>query len=141
MHHLITVSLMTYAWIWGFMRISVVTLVFLDAGVVFLEFAKCSRYLRLDTCAYVFFGLLVTFWVIFRLYLLFAIPIYSALSEGGHWIVSQGVAMPWYAKPVFHGLFLVIYALQLYWFCLILRVLFSAVTQPIAKVKDVREAM
>jgi len=139
-HHLVTVLLMAYAWIWGFVRVSIVILVCLDTGVVFLEFAKCSRYLRLDGYAYLFFTLLVIFWIVFRLYFFWAVPIRSALTEGMQLIRSQGVHLPWYVELAFYAMLLLIYALQIYWFYLILRVLLLVLTEPAEKVKDVREA-
>ncbi|CEL02514.1 TLC domain-containing protein [Aspergillus pseudodeflectus] len=65
-HHLITSSLLTSAYIYGFYNVSNVVLSLMDAVDLLLPFAKILKYLRFELSCNIAFGVFMVTWLISR---------------------------------------------------------------------------
>jgi len=136
-HHIVTLYLIIYSWQWGFVRIGLLILILLDTSDIFLEGAKCFNYIGLSAITNISFVLLVVTFFVCRIVLYPYICLWSTLFEAEVLIAEQGIEYGWWEKPLFNGLLIVLYVLQLYWFKMLLKVLFNTIIH--GRVRDNRE--
>jgi len=127
-HHIATEFLLVYSWGWGLFRVGLLVLVLHDCSDIFLEGAKCFNYIGLKTITTVLFVLLVITFFICRLVLYPLVCLRSTLFEADVVIAAQGIHYEWYEKPLFNGLLIVLFLLQIYWFRELLKVVRRALS-------------
>jgi len=125
LHHVVTLYLILYSWQWGFVRIGITILFLHDVSDIFLEGAKGFNYLSLGWIVNCSFVLLVISFFVCRIVLFPYICIRTALFEAEDIVKAQGFKYYWWERPVFQGLLIVLFLLQIYWFFALLRVLYN----------------
>ncbi|EIM88473.1 longevity assurance proteins LAG1/LAC1 [Stereum hirsutum FP-91666 SS1] len=141
-HHFVTLWLIGWSYLINLTYIGNAVYISMDIPDVGLAFCSILNYLQLDRTKVACFVVFMGTWAYFRHYLNI-IMLWSVYSEfdlmpesSKRWAPEDGVWMVWWMKwQIFTPLFL-LHCLNLFWFYLILRILYRALTQP--KVTDIR---
>ncbi|KAJ3122048.1 Ceramide synthase 3 [Nowakowskiella sp. JEL0407] len=138
-HHITTLLLIYFSYTWGFYRIGAVVYALHELADPFLEFAKCSLYLKRQTVADVFFGLFaLVFFVsrnfIFPVYVISSIPLYAYHEDGS--LIPFGRADVHYG---FFALLCILEILHIFWFSLIVKVALTTVLSKGGVEGDIRD--
>jgi hypothetical protein len=137
LHHVVTMYLILYSWQWGFVRIGITILFLHDVSDIFLEAAKGFNYIAFGWVVNASFVLLVITFFVCRIVLFPYICIGTALFEAEDLIKAQGFKYYWWERPIFQGLLIILFLLQIYWFFALLRVLYNVLFK--GKFRDDRE--
>lgn len=116
----------------SYTRVGCVIMLLHDINDVLMETAKSLNYARFDLAATTIFASFVASWAGLRIYAFPAYIIRSTLLEVTH---ELGYRPPHYL--LMNALLLALYAIHLYWFCLILRIAWIKLTT--GQAKDIRE--
>lgn len=144
LHHVVTLSLLTFSFIYRFMRLGVLVLFLHDISDVLLELTKLSVYFqrqhgkisklnqRLSTVGFILF---TGSWVLFRLYW-YPLKVLQAST----WCVflSPG-CVDGTLFLASNSLLWALQGLHIYWFSLILILLYKILTGKMSELEDIRE--
>jgi len=136
-HHVVTLYLIIYSWEWGFVRVGLVILFLLDCSDIFLEGAKTFHYMAYEALSVGNFVCLVITFFACRIVAYPLICLRTTLFEAESIVAAQGYTYGWWEYPLFNGLLVTLFILQIYWFWQLLRVLWTKVVQ--GKLEDHRE--
>jgi len=132
-HHIISFLLIGASLYHGVFRIGGVLLALHDLNDVLLEAAKMCEYSNNMFLGHTFFVLLVVCWLVTRIVLF---PIKILYSSSMDVFSIRGELPPeWY---FFFGLLLMVQALNIFWFGLMIKIIYSKIFKN-NKIKDVRE--
>jgi len=132
-HHIATISLMSFSWSVNYVRVGTLILCLHDAVDYLLEGAKLARYMNMRTLCDTLFGVFTFMWAATRL----VVYPYVILWTTG--VDSYAIAGNSFSIGLFNVLLWVLQILHVFWFIMIMTVLIKALAQ--GKVdKDVRSA-
>lgn len=127
LHHITTVSLLSYAWLVNATRIGALIMVLFDPADVLLEMAKLVNYMKTlphsKRIADILFVAFAVVWFITRVAMYASAILYRTLWKGLKWVKVY----PGYF--CFNGMLVIIYILQLYWSILVWQAVWRALTQ------------
>ncbi|CAG8556677.1 3242_t:CDS:2 [Diversispora eburnea] len=126
-HHVITISLMFFSYIFNFVRIGNAVLCTMDFTDVILPFAKMIKYLKFNKICDFIFGLFIISWLITRHYF-YGHIIYSAWTEPQKylefkWSPEEDYYLTKNVQIFFLILFISLQILIIFWFYLICNIL------------------
>jgi len=142
-HHFLTMTLIGFSYAVRYHKIGMLVLFLHDVSDIFLEFSKCSVYLktrnhkfdvwadRLSTIGFLSFA---TSWFVFRLYW-FPLKVLYSTTYGVAVFHEQCVPFHF----IFNALLLVLLGLHIYWFTFIVSMIYRFATNQIKVVDDMRE--
>eukprot|EP00475_Leptophrys_vorax_P032970 TRINITY_DN51492_c0_g1_i1.p1 TRINITY_DN51492_c0_g1~~TRINITY_DN51492_c0_g1_i1.p1 ORF type:complete len:313 (-),score=28.11 TRINITY_DN51492_c0_g1_i1:215-1153(-) len=123
-HHVSSVLLIAISYIFRFGRLCSVMVAVHDASDVFLELAKLSKYVNLETCATVNFLIFAASWAWLRLWWYPRNIIYSSSYEVLHLVVVKELILKGpYIYYMFNFMLILLFVLHVYWWVLIARVI------------------
>lgn len=122
LHHLVTISLMSFSWFNNMVRVGCYIIVLHDAVDYWLEGAKMAKYCRFDRLCDVLFVIFTLVWLGTRLVVYPLYPLYSVAFE------CRQILAPFHAWYIFLTLLCVLQLLHFIWFYMILRVAYNALT-------------
>jgi len=120
-HHLVTISLMSFSWFNNFVRVGCFIVVLHDAVDFWLEGAKMARYCSSRLCD-LLFVVFMSVWFVTRLVIFPLYPLYSVAFE------CREILAPFHSWYVFLTLLCILQVLHVFWFFLIMRVAIGALT-------------
>jgi len=131
-HHFATVVLITFSYKYNYTRVGCVIMLLHDINDVLMETAKSLNYVKMEAAATSVFAAFVVSWAALRICAFPACIIRSTLVE-----VTQvlGYQPPHY--KLMNGLLLGLYAIHLYWFALIMRIVWLKLST--GQTRDIRE--
>jgi hypothetical protein len=135
LHHLVTISLISGSYLFGYHRIGLLVLYCHNMNDIFLEGAKCFRSIGATISSNVTFGILILSWIYSRLYLFPFYVIRSTLFET--YDLINGNLKLVLIHYVFNGLLFSLLLMHIYWFYLICRIAVNAIKN--GEAKDERE--
>ncbi|KAI6656596.1 Ceramide synthase 1-like [Oopsacas minuta] len=131
LHHVVTLSLISFSYASRYHNVGIIVIFLHDICDIFLEIAKCSRYLQVlggksyfisDIVSAIAFVLFSSSWVWLRLYW------FQTKVLMGTAVASMVLDMDGEFYLVFNVLLLVLYGLNLYWFFFIVLVVYDIIT-------------
>jgi len=122
LHHLVTISLMSFSWFNNMVRIGCYIIVLHDAVDYWLEGAKMAKYCRSQRLCDVLFVIFTLVWLVTRLLIYPLYPLYSVAFE------CRAILAPFHAWYIFFALLCILQLLHVLWFFMILRVAYNALT-------------
>jgi len=131
-HHLSTVILIGFSYVYGYERIGLLVLVLHDISDAFLELGKVFLFLDIDFAATICFVCLMVSWFMTRLYYFPTKVLTSVYYE--HYLLKD---IP-LVLPLF-SLLCVLQVLHVYWFSLILNLAYKKLFMDGVKIEDTRE--
>eukprot|EP00775_Hariotina_reticulata_P011992 gene11992-12136_t len=131
-HHIATVILIATSWHFRFWRVGTLVMLLHDATDILMEAAKLLKYSRKEDLSVGMFAMFVIAWLLLRL---MAYPLMVIRSTLFELPVVLGGRPPMYY--MFNSLLLLLFVLHCYWFTLIMKVVWLALTTGAAN--DVRE--
>ncbi|KAL9712880.1 sphingosine N-acyltransferase lag1 [Leucoagaricus gongylophorus] len=137
-HHLVTLWLIGWSYLINLTLIGNAVFVSMDIPDVFLAFSKILNYIRWDQAKMYAFGSFVGVWAYFRHYLNLVI-LWSVWNEydlipetSKRWVWSEGTYLVWWMKYQVFAPLLLLQFLNIFWFALMLRILYRALTTNVA---------
>ncbi|XP_052247343.1 ceramide synthase 6-like isoform X2 [Dreissena polymorpha] len=130
-HHIATVSLMSFSYIGNFIRTGTLVLLIHDCADFWVEGAKLAKYAKADRLCDVLFAVFAIVWFVTRL------VCYPIKILNTSWFQSRAI-LGFFPSLVFFNLWLcLLLVLHVYWFSLIVRVAYAVLTKH-SEVDDVR---
>ncbi|CAF2699343.1 unnamed protein product [Rotaria sp. Silwood2] len=120
LHHIATISLLSFSYIVNFVRVGTLVLVVHDSGDYWLEGAKMAKYARAQRLCDTTFVIFAVVWFITRLCFYPYKVLYTTTFEE---LIILGLFPAYY---VFNGLLILLQILHYFWFYLICQVAISA---------------
>jgi ceramide synthetase len=121
-HHIVTVGLVLGSRATGYLPIGMIILLCHDVSDIFLDFAKCFHYFKMEILSTVTFVVLLVSWVKFRLYLYPFVVLDSVLRYCTNDVLDTDVLNIYLIGLYFLAV------LHWYWFYLMLRVAYRRLT-------------
>lgn len=140
LHHVVTLSLISFSYAARYHNVGVIVVFLHDICDVFLEIAKCGRYMTMlgdkkqpwaEVMSGIAFVIFTTLWVWLRLYW------YQTKVIMGTGVASMQLFMDGDFYLIFNVLLLILYSLNLYWFFFILLIIWNIITGH--EMEDIRE--
>lgn len=131
-HHIVTLILIAVSYDLNFLRVGCIILLLHDACDVLMECAKMLKYLNQDLWGSVVFGFFMLTWILLRL---IYFPFWVIWSTSRESTAILGRRVPYY--HLFNGMLLTLVALHVYWFGLIARIAYDALST--GAPSDIRE--
>jgi len=132
-HHIATVLLLSFSYIANFIRVGSLILLIHDCADFWVEGAKLAKYLQAHRLCDVLFAIFAIVWFVTRL-VMYPLKILHIT-----WIDAQVILGYWPVLVVFNAWLCLLLVLHVYWFSLIVKVAYSALTQK-EEVDDVRSS-
>jgi hypothetical protein len=134
-HHIATITLLGISYVYGFHRIGILVLYAHNINDIFLEAAKICNYIGLTYLANINFVFLIVSWIASRLYFFPFHVVHSAYYDTYELLLkNQAYFFQYY---IANGCLLMLCVMHVYWFFLICRIAYKAVTE--GKTEDTRE--
>ncbi|XP_034032459.1 ceramide synthase 2 [Thalassophryne amazonica] len=118
-HHVATVTLLTFSWISNYIRIGTLVMAIHDSADVLLEAGKVLNYAKWDQAANTIF---VVFTVVFMVTRLIIFPFWLIHCT---WVYPVEQFKPFFGYYFFNSMLLVLQMLHIYWAVLILRMVYK----------------
>jgi len=131
-HHITTISLMSFSWTCNLTRAGTLVLVIHDFADIFLEAAKMCNYTKYEKACDLIFGFFTVAWIVTRLGIFPTWILYSTTIEA-----PQIVEM-FPAYYIFNALLSVLLVLHTIWTYYILKISYNAIYATPGKVADTR---
>jgi len=131
-HHITTISLMSFSWTCNLTRCGTLVLVIHDFADIFLEAAKMCNYTKYEKACDIIFGFFTVSWIVTRLGVFPTWILYSTTIEA-----PQIVEM-FPAYYIFNGLLSVLLVLHTIWTYFILKISYNALYATPGKMADTR---
>ncbi|CAG8450382.1 2617_t:CDS:2 [Scutellospora calospora] len=130
-HHVVTISLMFFSYIFNFTRIGNAVLCTMDFADILLPLAKMLKYLRFNMFCDVLFGIFMVSWLVTRHYI-YGHIIYSTWTEPllyieYKWVPEEDYYFTKNVQRFFLFLFCILQAIIIFWFCLISNVAYKVI--------------
>lgn len=130
-HHVATISLLSFSWTDNFVRVGTLVLCMHDSVDFWIEAAKMAKYAKAHKICDVLFAIFGLIWFITRLVCYPLKILYTTAYE------SAEILGFWPSLFFFNGWLSLLLILHVYWFSLIVRVAYAALTK-VGEVDDVR---
>ncbi|XP_052791406.1 ceramide synthase 5-like isoform X2 [Mya arenaria] len=131
LHHIATVLLLSFSYMGNYLRVGTLVLLIHDCADFWVEAAKLAKYAKAHRLCDILFAVFAIVWFITRL-LLYPLKILKA-----SWILSVEIVGFFPSLYFFNGWLCILLVLHFYWFSLICRVAYDALTKS-SEVDDVR---
>ncbi|XP_045170120.2 ceramide synthase 6-like isoform X2 [Mercenaria mercenaria] len=133
-HHIATVSLLSFSYLGNFLRVGTLVLCIHDCADFWIEGAKLAKYVKAHRLCDILFAVFAVVWFVTRL------VCYPLKVLNATWNQSNEIMGFWPSLIFFNGWLCLLLILHTYWFSLIVRVAYSALTKKSEQVDDVRSS-
>lgn len=130
LHHLVTIVLMLFAWVYNYHRFGSLIMIIHDPADIFLEFTKSLKYANFSKAPIITFSIFAIVWIITRL------MIYPRILFV---IFFVAILPPSSVLIFFKSLLLILFILHIYWTYFVYKILYDVVTKGNAE-KDARSS-
>ncbi|KAL4222172.1 Ceramide synthase 5 [Mactra antiquata] len=130
-HHIATVSLLSFSYVGNFIRMGTLVLCIHDCADFWIEGAKMAKYVKAHRLCDVLFAVFAIVWFVTRL------VCYPLKVLNASWYQSIDIVGFFPSLIFFNGWLCLLLVLHTYWFSLIVRVAYAALTKK-TEVDDVR---
>ncbi|CAG9830433.1 unnamed protein product [Diabrotica balteata] len=126
-HHICLMGIVAVVWYYGLYAIGVLDMFLHDFADIFMELAKCVKYLKFTVITNVLFALFVVSWIVTRMYLFPMYVVRSGLED--RYGVLRKISLYYY----WNGISLVLMCLHTIWTYMILRAVVRAIRTGVAE--------
>jgi len=126
LHHALEIALITYSFIYGYIRIGTLVLMVHDVGDIAVNTSRCLNDASFKKPAIISFICLIVSWIWFRLYLFPAYIIHSTMFDAYHYI-SEGATSVVHNEGYwfFNIMLILLFVLHIFWFAMFMKMGFN----------------